>query len=300
MKQKQENKYSMYLATLSVLDAHTAQITPITAFADAVAAFRANVTDIAAAGQAQETAISGVATDKSNARDALVLITLEVAGAVQAYASANQNRTLFNQAAYTKTDLLRQSDSLLPSTAQVVRDAAQDNLAALADYGIDAPRLAEFTTAIDAYRTLVPSTRTAVISRKTQTERLETLFESGDRLTKERLDKLMQQFKITDTVFFTDYTNARVIVDAGTRHTALSGTVTDALTGRPIPDAKVTIVELDRAVATNAGGEYLLQEFAPDTYTVRAEASDYGTVSQTVATQRGKTTEVNFTLTKNP
>ena len=300
MKKNQENKYNMYVSTLAALDEHSTEIASIGALADSIAQFRSTVNEIADADQAQATPITGVSSDKREARDVLIDLVLEVAGAVQAYASTNQNRTLFEEVDFSKTDLMKQSDSQLPATAQIVHDAAQTNLSSLADYNIDAPKLAELATAINEYRIAVPMTRVAITARKSQTDRLDDLFETGDALVKERIDKLMQQFKSTNTVVYTDYSNARVIVDAGIRHTVLKGKVTDAVTGDPLVGAKVTIVELDRSTPTGIDGVYAIKEFQGAIYTVRAELAGYQPlIKENIELQRGQNLELNFELVKS-
>ncbi|HKO20235.1 MAG TPA: carboxypeptidase-like regulatory domain-containing protein, partial [Acidobacteriaceae bacterium] len=69
---------------------------------------------------------------------------------------------------------------------------------------------------------------------------------------------------------------------AQTDTSSLSGTVTDA-TGAVVPDAKVTARNnatlAERAIGTNAGGEFTLTNLAPGDYTVRVEKSGFETTS---------------------
>jgi Carboxypeptidase regulatory-like domain len=82
----------------------------------------------------------------------------------------------------------------------------------------------------------------------------------------------------------------------------LSGTVTDAQTGRVVAGAKVTVASPGQsATATaDAGGKYTFVSLAPDTYTVTVTSPGYAPYSQAgVTVVSDQTLTVNFTPTKS-
>jgi len=78
----------------------------------------------------------------------------------------------------------------------------------------------------------------------------------------------------------------------------LTGTVTDAGTGRAIAGATVTAGT--SSATTNASGVYTISGLAPGTYTATASATGYAGQSADVTMTAGATTTQNFVLTPNP
>ena len=75
----------------------------------------------------------------------------------------------------------------------------------------------------------------------------------------------------------------------------LTGTVTDAESGEPMPGANVVIPELDRGTATDANGEYEITGIETGTYEVQASFIGYNQTTKTVEITTGET-EANFSL----
>lgn len=77
----------------------------------------------------------------------------------------------------------------------------------------------------------------------------------------------------------------------------ISGTVTDASTGEPLPGASVVIQGTSIGAATDLDGEYTIRGLAPGTYTVRASYVGYNPETQEVEVVDGETTPLDFELT---
>ena len=71
MKQSFDNDFTMFSTVRDFMNAHTADTTGVPAIATAVTALTTIITQIDAAGTAQASPITGVATDKDVARTAL-------------------------------------------------------------------------------------------------------------------------------------------------------------------------------------------------------------------------------------
>jgi len=82
--------------------------------------------------------------------------------------------------------------------------------------------------------------------------------------------------------------------EAGT----ITGTVSDAQAGETLPGANVSVVGSEKGTATNAQGEYTLQDVQPGTYSLRASFVGFQeSVVEGVEVSAGETTEVDFELT---
>ena len=83
----------------------------------------------------------------------------------------------------------------------------------------------------------------------------------------------------------------------------ISGTVTDAVTTNPIPDATVAIFQgttfIDSAL-TDVNGSYIIPDLAPGNYTVLAIAQGYQAAFSAEIVIAGMTTTADFALNSNP
>ncbi|MBN1482344.1 TonB-dependent receptor [candidate division KSB1 bacterium] len=77
----------------------------------------------------------------------------------------------------------------------------------------------------------------------------------------------------------------------------ISGKVTDAETGEPLPGANVTIVNTNYGAAASLDGDYYIINVPPGMYTVRAQFMGYkATLVQNVDVDVNRTTDVDFKL----
>lgn len=75
----------------------------------------------------------------------------------------------------------------------------------------------------------------------------------------------------------------------------INGTVTDADTGEPIPQAAVFVVELQTGAATDIDGQYTIENLAHGTYTFRISSVGFITMERQVTVNANNTT-FNFAL----
>jgi len=76
----------------------------------------------------------------------------------------------------------------------------------------------------------------------------------------------------------------------------LKGTVTKQVDGTPIEGAKLTLVELVKAVETDALGKYDFGNFAAGTYTLRIEAAGFVTIEEKVVIETGVVSTKDFAM----
>ncbi|MEZ4417279.1 MAG: SusC/RagA family TonB-linked outer membrane protein [Gemmatimonadota bacterium] len=77
---------------------------------------------------------------------------------------------------------------------------------------------------------------------------------------------------------------------------SVTGRVTDARTGQPIPSAQIYIAALDLGTLSNDEGRYLLQNVPDGTHTIRAELIGYETVTTQITVTPGGTVVHDFRL----
>ncbi|KKN10305.1 hypothetical protein LCGC14_1037880 [marine sediment metagenome] len=220
MTDPQENKLSMYISVQTVVNKNDTVWSGLPAFVTAFGEYEGMIQDIQNTRLVQEGDITGVPKDKAQAKEAAIQKALEVSTAVYAYAAKNNNNTLKEKVNYSPSDLRRSRDTVLIDRLQVIHNEANNIVGDLGDYGIDANDLTDLQGLIDAYENLVEEPRAAITNKSEATAALVSLFKQGDALLNEQLDKLMEQFKEDNGKFYTQYFNARIIIDLGVRHEA--------------------------------------------------------------------------------
>lgn len=213
MNRVQENQLSMFLSVEKVLQDNSTVWNSVPVMVTAVGNFTANLVALRKAIDAQAKPITGYAKDKRKALLDMVEKALEVRAAIFAYADTLDNNTLKDRVKYSRSKLTYSSDTLSAEFVQVIKDEGQALGTALNPYGIGNTKLTQLQQSIDAYLALVPSTRVAITSRKLATKKLRDGFSGTSKLLTERLDKLMFRFKQNFPDFFTQYFDARIIID---------------------------------------------------------------------------------------
>jgi len=160
---------------------------------------------------------SGAALAKKTALLTLGDAAYEVARAVRACAADVGNDTLTGQVTFSRVALIRGADKTVIDRAELVRDAAAESIALLADYGVTPVKVTALTKKIDAFRKAQPAPRQRVNKSSAAMKALRKLFKSTRTLLNERLDGLMVQYKTSNPEFFNQYNSARVLVTAGAR-----------------------------------------------------------------------------------
>ena len=278
MNAQQEAKLAMNRTVEEFLNGFLLIIAAVPALQNAFNTFKANIAQIVNTAQLKDAPLAGITADKSTFKQTLCQLAADTAGPVFAYATITGNNTLKEAVNFNLTKLVRTRDEQLAARCQNIHDRANENLAALADYGITAAKLTVLQTAIDNYAAQTPKPRTAATQRKVHNANLRQQFKQTDDLLKNVLDKLIVGFRTTNPDFVNGYFANRVIVDASTTNTQLKGTVTDKTTSEPIKDAVITVVELSKITKSNAQGNYNHKPISHGTYTITVSKTGYETV----------------------
>ena len=219
----QDAKLGSYRATEQHIEDNIAIIAAIPAFQATYNQFKANIAAINDA-VGQKSVISGVAADKKARRESLVNLASTIAGLVYSYAVANSDFTLRDEMNINSSTFKRTRDENLAPLCQMIHDRAQTNLAALADYNINAAKLAALQTAINEYAAAVPKPRAALSSRKTTNAGIAQIFRETDELLENQLDKQVASLRADHPAFVQTYETVRHIVKPATRPRALKPT----------------------------------------------------------------------------
>lgn len=213
---RQEAKQNMYQVVEAHCVANPTIVSANVAFSAALNDFAAKSARINADAQKAGTNLTGVAVDKTVAKQNLIRNATKIAGLIYAYAAKNGNNTLKQSVNFSKTDFGRLKDGELAAACQNIHDLGIANQSSLGDFGVTDEKLEALQTAVDAYAANVAKPRTAIVDRKTTKANIRQWFKDADFILTEQMDRLIEDFAADHPDFVAQYKNARIIIDPRT------------------------------------------------------------------------------------
>ena len=227
----------MAQSTVGIANNYESAWQSLPAFAESVEELESLVAQIVSRAEAQQNSPMAASAEKMQAFQVLVDAAYETAAALHACAVAGSNQELAKRVDFSRSDVAEGSDSRVVSRCQGIHSAATENLDSLADYGVTSAKLTALKKRIETFQAAATKPRQTAAAISAATRQLEHLFDALDTVLKKRLDKLVVQFKESQSAFYNEYRAARRIVrTAGSRSTKEANVVPVPNT---VPDAKV-------------------------------------------------------------
>jgi hypothetical protein len=303
MTKDQEDKLNMYQATDGVLQTNNGVWTANTGFAGVVTTFEGRVDDIEDLRDQQEEDTTGVTEDKQESRDDLERNTHKVGSLVALYASVSGNRKLFKKVNYTKSELRNARDNELPGMSAQVHEEAAANALAVAAYGLTSGMITTLQTSMSTYVSNISKPREAITETSAATEQLPPVYAAIDKILEEQIDKGMELYRESDPDFYTDYFNARIIVNSPTQKRALQVKFLlvdeDLDVIGPVERMKVVIDGTIHRRSTKLGNIYV-QNLTEGLHHLEAELPGYNKASVDFNVINGETTKLTIKWKDNP
>lgn len=309
MNKKQENRFSMYLATVDFCELNTDITAPLPNFSTNLTNLKTICDRIQVIVETQAADTSGTTADKNVIRENLVVVAADAARKLMAFAKLSKNQKLLKEISFTETDLRRLPDTVLPETAKLIYDRAQANLPSLATYLITAETQTSLLQAITDYRQALASPRVEKISQEQATKQLAELFVAGDEALA-NMDAVVEIVRLSQPNFYTGYKLARKIIETGNTKLAVKGFITEALTGAPIPGVTISFWPDGDAMKTYAAGDaslvkktaekggFQVNSLPTGTYRVALQKVGYTEQTLTIFVNKGELTTVDVQLEK--
>ena len=286
----------------------------VPARATAFARLNTNRTALAAAIGGQSVQTTGSTKDNQLMRSNLVTLTFAILQPSAAWATIVENNTLRDQFNVSKSELKDIKDETFPAFCRERLTLVNDNLIALADYGITAAITTVWATAIDNYDAALGRPRLAVTTRSTKTQTIKSLISETGKLLKNVIDPLMAPFQTQDPELFDGYTKARIIIDRrgqGNNPTPPTPSVDIKIDGTvagnmfPLPNASITVTVGATSYPTIAGpaGIYAVSipNPAPSTAaTITASAPNFTPETRNITLEPNQNQTQDFNLTSAP
>jgi hypothetical protein len=214
----------MYNVTYGVLNNNSDKLAPIPKLSAAKVLLYTDIAKITTMDKEYENKSTPKGTVKEEARNALIVKTLSLAGNLSAYAHDKGDSELKTKVNVSDSGLHGMRDADLQTKAENVFDLATLHSADLIDYGVTAADLTGYRARIDAFVASLTYIGTGMAERSGSRSALTACFAEVDTLLVNTIDNLMEGFREKDPELYSEYWAARVIRDMGGSHTKESTT----------------------------------------------------------------------------
>lgn len=217
MNDKQENKFTMYQAVTSLLDANTVKTSSMSAFATALSNFKDILLAISEKNIQKGSATAGKTTLKNQQQSQLIASAVPVAGALFALGAATNDPRLKELGDLKKGDFLKLRDTELTDVVINIKNLADSYTAQLAAYGVTPAAITALDTQLSSYSASIGGRESSFSTKVAAGKVLSTLFDDADTILKDQLDRMMEMFAPSDQQFYQEYKSAREVKDLGHR-----------------------------------------------------------------------------------
>jgi hypothetical protein len=310
MTSEQESRFSMQLVARDFLTANATITATLPNYAGFFTAVTTGITQIQSIREQQEFDKTGIALNKTQLKTNLIALAIDVSRKVVAYATIVNNTVLLKEVKYTESELKKSADTILKDRCQVIYDRANANLAALATYGVTAVILTNLLNTLNSYNTSIPKPRLGIADKKLATEQLAILLKSVDD-NFAKIDALVEIVRVTQANFYSEYKNARKVVETGVGSLSVKGKITDSVSGVGLKGATITFA-VDASAKTAMAVSYLaikvkksaemggfnIKSLSEGSYNVTISKPGYNDAVVTVYVTNGELSVVDVQLEK--
>jgi hypothetical protein len=241
MKKVQYNRHNMHLAAQTVLNKNAVKLLSIAEYPELKAKIDKSIAKEVELDAEQFAHKSYRALPKNLARKAAGDYALDLASKLSSFALINRNYRLQEEAKLTATEISRHPDLSLVFTIQNIITLANENLAALAGYGVTAETLSKGTALLGVYENEISQ----LAKIKNELTVLTQLLEKQLRATLAEIhivDGIIESMRVSDPALYDSYWNARAKRNSACTKVSVKGRVFEAETDKSLPGA-ILIVE---------------------------------------------------------
>lgn len=218
MKKILNNKLLMFWTVLEVLAKFKQYWSGKKGFVVAHDKFKGEVDAIQKITSASEVKTEKITSEKNKAVENYIVDLFNAVSIVSVFATNTGNAVLKSKTDYTENELVDMRPAELLTVSEEILSIMKTYPDELSDLGLEISDVETIENFVDNFESLTSSTRTTITARKTAGGQLRPQFARATFELKEKLDKLMEQFRKTNPTFYTEYWNAREKVDYGVRH----------------------------------------------------------------------------------
>ena len=300
MNTKQESKLKMYLTLRICLLSNPTITAKLPNFDEFMTALNNAIDQIQNSSEQQQYNTRGVAENKQELRELLITITVDASSKIQAYGKYIHDTVLLAETKFTKSMLKIVGALELQDIANGLHSRINSHITALTPYGLTTATQDDYRSAIDAYAESIPQTRQSQLKSKENTLKEAQGFMAADEAIT-NIDALVEIVKLTEPAFYANYRNAHKIVNQGTGTLQVQGVVTEAATGKQIPNAILTFrlsgqTEVVVEKETAAKGGFMIKSLPEGIYSITVSKMGFQTQTITVVVRWDELCNVDVAL----
>lgn len=218
MNQGDENFFSMTTTTHTVLVENNDVVSTIPAFVAARARMEALIKLIREEEEEILKNNKGVSSDKKSLKIEIAAMAFEVLSSIKAFAIQTKNLELKGNVNYTEKGLSKIRDEQFGPTIGLILKKADDNKIELKKHGLEQEDIDDLTDLMDVWGGKKQNPRKAIVNRKTTNQSQDDHLDELADLLNDSCDNYVNKLKRKYPEFYTKYTNARQVLNIGTRH----------------------------------------------------------------------------------
>jgi hypothetical protein len=250
---------------------------------------------------------TGLAQEKKQLRDVVVLIANDNSKKLEAFAKLGNKTVLAKETKFTKSKMTASSDIIVYEYAQMIFDKAQENIDSLGAFGITAETQTVFQSTIDAYKASVSKPRLGLKEKKEATKDLKRLFNESEEILS-RIDAVMYIINGKQPGIYNRYRDLRKVVITGTGSLAMRAAAIEIPSGIPLKGVKFAFTPIKTTMGLTGTGEvikktadkgtFYLKSLAEGTYRVKVSKTGYKEKEINVTVVSGELLDVAVELEK--
>lgn len=242
----------------------------------------------------QNTDNSGYSIVKTNLRNAMVELGVNIAYSLKAYAKRVNNEVLFTEMSMTKSSLENMRDNDVKDKCQLIATRATENVAGISTYGITQAVIDGYIQNITLFGNNIPKPRLSITANVLLTQNIAAAFKALDK-SLEELDIKMFALNFAHRQIVDQYKSCRRIVNHAGRLLSLVGNITDQ-DYNPVFGAIVSISAINREAKSTKKGNFEFKNLPEGQYMVQIARPSFATQSIMVGVVKGQTTELKIML----
>ena len=237
---------------------------------------------------------SGYSIVKTNLRNAMVELGVNIAYSLKAYAKRVNNEVLFTEMSMTKSSLENMRDNDVKDKCQLIATRATANVAGISTYGITQAVIDGYIQNITLFGNNIPKPRLSITANVLLTQNIAAAFKALDK-SLEELDIKMFALNFAHRQIVDQYKSCRRIVNHAGRLLSLVGNITDQ-DYNPVFGAIVSISAINREAKSTKKGNFEFKNLPEGQYMVQIARPSFATQTIMVGVVKGQTTELKIML----
>ncbi len=273
-------KLQKYIAIKGVLEQYPAMFENKPAAIEIRDDFFGKITDINNCVNQLVSPHTALLVDRKNLRKEVRDQLKELINLAIAVAHQSGNNPLIETLKSYNKSINSYSSAMMVAVGQNMQSLLAENEASAIKMGLDARITKDLVQQVFDFQQVLVQTQLSLQTRRETHEQLRELFRESKSLLRDRMDGFVRYHKRSHPTFYRAYMRLRRAVPKPAvvnlpENSDISGTVTDSVTGLPIANAVINLIEHGFVMETGVDGTWLLDELIQGTYTVSCHATGY-------------------------